>query len=147
MGHTTQGRTTLQRHLIAAVAAVALLATAAAPAAAAPAGDNPSQKCGPDDIYVRIIQWRGQTIERALPIATHGGCASSWATGAFSVAAVAGQCKRLEEGVILNGQPFKLTYPHLFYGQWWAYNRAGCIKTLHGLATGKLDADSLPFPV
>ncbi len=127
-----------------AAAACALGLFSAAPSAAA---ENPSRTCGPDDIYLRVTEWRGQTIIRALPIASHGGCASSWATGQMSVAAVLGQCKRLEEGVILNGQPFVLTYPHTFYGIWEARNRAGCVKVLHGLATGRLDADVLPFPV
>jgi hypothetical protein len=136
------------KHLTAcAVIVAALAALAAQPAAAAPAPANPSKQCGPADVYVRIILWRGQEIRRELPIATHGGCASSWATGAFSVAAANGQCQRLEDGVILNGQPFRLTYPHTFYGIWPAANRAGCIKVLHGLATGKLDANVLPFPV
>jgi hypothetical protein len=95
----------------------------------------------------KVTEWRGQTIVRLLPIATHGGCASSWATGQMSVAAVSGQCKRLEDGVIgPDGNPFQLTYPHTFYGIWTAKNRAGCIDILHGLATGRLDADVLPFP-
>jgi hypothetical protein len=134
----------LRRWLLAALAA-ALTVCSLAPAAAA--ADNPSATCGPDDIYVRVTQWRGQTIVRSLPIATHGGCASSWATGQMSVAAVVGQCKRLEQGVVLNGEPFVLTYPHTFYGLWEAKNRAGCVEILHGLATGRLNADTLPFPV
>jgi hypothetical protein len=121
-------------------------AAVAAPAAATPPPDNPTQLCGENDIYVRVTEWRGQTIIRELQIATHGGCASSWATGNMSIAAVAGQCKRLEEGVIIGGQPFTLTYPHMFYGIWLAENRSDCIKILHGLATGELDADVLPFP-
>jgi hypothetical protein len=138
----------MKRCLAGAVAACAVVLVLAGPAlAATPAPVNPSQACGPDDIYVREILWRGQTIHRELPIGTHGGCASSWATGAFSVAAVTAQCKRLEAGVVLNGQPFTLTYPHVFYGIWPAKNRGGCIAVLHGLATGELDADVLPFPV
>jgi hypothetical protein len=41
---------------------------------------------------------------------------------------------------------FQLTYPHVFYGTWTAKNRADCVRILHGLATGELDADVLPFP-
>jgi hypothetical protein len=116
-------------------------------AAAAPA--NPSQLCGDDDVYVRVTEWRGATIVRELPIATHGGCASSWATGQMSVAAVVSQCTRLEEGTVRpDGSFFQLTYPHVFYDNpgWTADNRAGCVRVLHGLATGELDADVLPFP-
>jgi hypothetical protein len=138
----------VKRLLCSLVAAGTLLAAAAPGAQGARVPPtNPSALCGPDDVYLRTIVWRGQTIQRALPMATHGGCASSWATGQMSVAAVVGQCKRLEEGVVLNGQPFALTYPHTFYGVWPAANRAGCVKVLHGLATGELDADVLPFPV
>lgn len=110
---------------------------------------NPSGLCGEGDIYVRTTQWRGTTVVRELPIATHGGCASSWATGQMSVAAVVGQCKRLEEGTYRpDGSFFQLTYPHVFYDnpEWTATNRAGCVRVLHGLATGALDADVLPFP-
>jgi hypothetical protein len=108
---------------------------------------NPSRLCGPDDIYVRVTEWRGQEIVRELPIATHGGCVSSWATGQMSIAAVVGQCKRLEDGTIgPGGTYFQLTYPHVFYGIWTAENRADCVRILHGLATGKLDANVLPFP-
>jgi hypothetical protein len=130
-----------------AAAACALAACVALFCAAPAAAENPSKTCGPDDIYIRITEWRGEIVIRALPIATHGGCASSWATGQMSIAAVVGQCKRLEEGVVLGGEPFVLTYPHTFYGIWEARNRAGCVKILHGLATGRLDADVLPFPV
>jgi hypothetical protein len=128
-----------------ALAACTLALLFAAPSAAAT--ESPSKTCGPDDIYIRVTEWRGQVVIRALPIATHGGCASSWATGQMSIAAVVGQCKRLEEGVVLGGEPFVLTYPHTFYGIWEAKNRAGCVEVLHGLATGRLDADVLPFPV
>ena len=134
----------MRRWLMAALGA-ALIAVCLAPSASAAA--SPSKTCGPDDVYTRVTQWRGQTIIRELHIAGHGGCASSWATGQMSVAAVVGQCKRLEQGVLLNGQPFVLTYPHTFYGLWEAKNRAGCVEILHGLATGSLDADTLPFPV
>ncbi len=136
------------RTLIGALAVAALVTVAAPGAAAAPSsGANPAQMCGEDNIYVRETEWRGQTVVRELEIATRGGCASSWATGRMSVAAVAGQCKRLEEGVFMpNGSFFQLTYPHVFYGMWPAENRADCIKILHGLATGELDADVLPFP-
>ncbi len=121
---------------------------AGAPAASAATPSGPAAKCGPDDLYLRTIVWKGEVIHRVLQMATRGGCASSWASGGMSVAAVAGQCKRLEVGVILaNGAPFKLTYPDRFYGIWDVENRAGCVKVLHGLATGKLDADVLPFPV
>lgn len=133
--------------LYAALGAVLLLGVLAGPASAASADANPSARCGERDIYEREIVWRGQVIHRELPMATHGACASSWATGQMSVAGVVGQCKSLEEGVLLNGKPFVLTYPHKFYGLWWAENRAGCVRILHGLATGKLDADVLPFPV
>ena len=122
-------------------------AAAAAPASASPPDGSPARLCGENDVYLRVIVWRGQTFHRELEIATRGGCASSWATDMLSVAAVAGQCKRLEEGVILGGQPFTLTYPHVFYGLWPAENRSDCIKILHGLATGELDADVLPFPL
>ncbi len=127
--------------------ALVALCALAGPASAATTEANPSARCGEDDIYVREIVWRGQTIHRNLPLATHGACASSWATGQMSVAAVVGQCRNLEAGVTLNGQPFVLTYPHTFYGIWRAETRADCVKILHGLATGRLDADVLPFPV
>lgn len=135
------------RTLTAALAVAALVVIAPPGAAAAPSSDgNPAQTCGEDDVYVRETEWRGQTIVRELEIATRGGCASSWATGQMSVAAVAGQCKRLEEGVFMpNGSFFQLTYPDVFYGMWPAASRADCIKILHGLATGELDADVLPF--
>jgi hypothetical protein len=129
---------------IAATAALAVIGTSAAHASP---DSNPSQLCGPDDIYVRVTEWRGQTIVRELPIATHGGCVSSWASGQMSVAAVVSQCKRLEEGSFRpDGVWFQLTYPHVFYGTWTAKNRADCVRILHGLATGELDADVLPFP-
>lgn len=115
--------------------------------ASADAEENPAALCGDDNIYVRITTWRGQTITRELPIATRGGCASSWATGEMSRAAVVGQCKRLEDGVFMHdGSFFQLTYPHTFYDLWQADNRADCVRILHGLATGELDADVLPFP-
>jgi hypothetical protein len=141
-------RTSLLRLLAAGLVCSALGAFGFASAAEA-APVNPSQACGDNDIYLRVTEWRGETIVRALPIATHGGCASSWATGQMSVAAVVGQCKRLEEGTFRpDGTFFQLTYPHAFYDnpEWIAENRAGCVRVLHGLATGELDADVLPFP-
>jgi hypothetical protein len=144
------------RHRLAALVVAGTLAGGAlgvaSPAAAqvrpaSPPPGNPSELCGPDDIYVRVTTWRDQTIVRALPIATHGGCASSWATGQMSVAAVVGQCKRLEEGQLRpDGVFVQITYPHVFYDRWEAKNRSDCVKILHGLATGQLDADVLPFP-
>jgi hypothetical protein len=132
------------------VGAVVVLLGATAGARGAHGDDgNPSELCGTGDIYVRVTEWRGTTIVRPLPIATHGGCASSWATDQMSVAAVVGQCKRLEEGTYRpDGTFFRLEYPHAFYdvAEWTAYNRAGCVRVLHGLATGALDADVLPFP-
>lgn len=130
-----------------AALATATLAVLSATASHAAPSENPSQACGPDDVYVRVTEWRGQTIVRELPIATHGGCASSWATDQMSVAAVVSQCKRLEEGSFRpDGVWFELTYPHVFYNTWTAKNRADCVWILHGLATGKLNADVLPFP-
>lgn len=135
----------MKRRLCAALGAAAILSASAVPASAAV---NPSRTCGPDDIYVRTTVWRGQTIIRELRIASHGGCASSWATGQFSRSAALSQCKRLEDGVVLhNGSFFQLTYPHIFYGLWTAENRAGCVEILHGLGSGRLNADTLPFPV
>lgn len=124
---------------------VGLVTAALVPATTS--GANPSQACGPDDLYVRVTEWRGETIVRVLPIASHGGCASSWATGQMSVSAVVGQCTRLEDGTTRpDGTFFQLTYPHVFYGIWTAETRADCVRILHGLATGALDADVLPFP-
>lgn len=115
--------------------------------ASASTESNPSMQCGEDDIYVRVTEYRGEQIVRELPIATHGGCASSWATNQMSKSAVVGQCKLLESGTLRpDGSFFQLTYPHLFYGIWPAENRSDCVKILHGLATGSLDADVLPFP-
>ena len=114
--------------------------------ASAGANEPPASLCGDGNIYVRVTTWRGQTIVRELPIATRGGCASSWATGQMSASAVAGQCKRLEEGFETPAGPVQVTYPHVFYDLWTAESRADCIKILHGLATGELDADVLPFP-
>ena len=133
------------KRLLSACCVLLGLAVGTGPAAAQQA--NPAELCGANDVYVREIVWRGHTIHRELEMATRGGCVSSWATDSMSVAAVAGQCRRLEEGVILGAQPFVLTYPHVFYGIWRAENRSDCIKILHGLATGELDADVLPFPV
>lgn len=137
-----------RRWCLTAVAVLCLAAfTGSAQAAHAGPEHNPSQACGPSDIYVRVTMWRGTRIVRELPIATHGGCASSWATGQMSVSAVASQCKRLEEGTYRpDGSFFQLTYPHTFYDLWPADNRVDCIKILHALATGGLNADVLPFP-
>lgn len=129
-----------------AFAIAALLLTLVLGHGVAAADENPAAACGEDNIYVRVTTWRGETIVRELPIATRGGCASSWATGQMSVAAVAGQCKRLEQGFVTPAGPVQITYPHTFYGLWTADTRADCIKILHGLATGELDADVLPFP-
>jgi hypothetical protein len=142
------GQSRVVRCLVAGLLCSALSGLGLASAGAAEEA-NPSQSCGEGDIYVRVTQWRGTTVVRELPIATHGGCASSWATGQMSVAAVVSQCKRLEEGSFRpDGTFFQLTYPHAFYDnpEWTANNRAGCVRVLHGLATGELDADVLPFP-
>jgi len=129
--------------------ALLLLVVPGGAAAAAPAETRdaaPAELCGPDNIYLRTTQWQGQTIVRELEIATRGGCASSWATGQMSPSAVVGQCKRLEEGFWTERGWVQISYPLSFYGIWEANSRADCRKILHGLATGQLDADVLPFP-
>ena len=105
---------------------VPLLMLALAMPAAAKAGDTPNALCE-TNMFIE------QTPIGAFPleIPSHGGCVSSWATGAISTAAYAARCKELER-TMFGG------YPYSFYDRYPANNRADCIGYLRGFHTGTL---------
>lgn len=115
------------RRTVVILALLGLLAVVfATPAAAAKPPGNPNELCA-EDVYVEQTPFG----PFPLPVPSHGGCVSSWATGAVSTAAYAAQCKFLEsEGI---------EYPYAFYGRYLAENRADCIYYLRGFHTGTIE--------
>jgi hypothetical protein len=118
--------------LLVSVLAAALAAPASALAAppdhaSAHRDHNPVELCGEDFVYMVTVPGLGEV---PLPMATRGGCVSSYATGRVSTAGYAAQCRLLE------GEVF--TYPYRFYGMYLAENRADCIRILRGVHTGQL---------
>ena len=133
-----------QRSAVMIAAGVLAAATGISGAPPVAAGENPSQQCGPADLF-EIVYTNPRTGMVELyekPTASHGGCVSSTAlgTGELSTAALTAQCRRIENR-------FEISYPFSFYGKFLAKNRAGCIEVMHGLSTGALDSGlPTPFP-
>jgi hypothetical protein len=113
--------------LVLALVVPTAIASAAPPPHAGGASQNPAELCGEDNVFMVTVPGLG---ELPLPMATKGGCVSSWATGRVSTAGYAAQCRLLE------GEVF--TYPYAFYGMYLAENRADCIRILRGVHTGEL---------
>lgn len=127
-----------------AVLAAAVVATAVAlsllpSAAAGPPEDNPSQSCGDADVVTVLYTHPSDGWTKPITRATftHGGCASAWATGQMTSAAIAKQCSE----VLSRFFPFA-PYGHLIE------NQGDCIRVMGGLSRGELDPGSGvdPFP-
>lgn len=124
---------------VAALAASVGLAVAPAASAEAPPG-NPSHLCGPADVvtvaYTHPSDGWTKPITRAT--ITHGGCASAWATGQMTSAAITKQCSEV----------LSRFFPFAPYG-YLVENQGDCIRVMGGLSRGELDpgtgVDPFPF--
>lgn len=132
----------MRRFTVALLFGALFVSLLALPASAAK-GESPGQICKANDNTFP------PTDDRPFPftIQSTGGCVSSVAQGfpddssALSRAAFNAQCKWLEGGVQIPGEPyFELTYPYSFYGnpEYTAYNRADCMYFLHSFHNGLL---------
>ncbi len=117
----------------------ALILAPSASASAEPPPGNPSQLCGDQDtvtiLYTHPSDGWTKPVTRAT--ATHGGCASAWATGQMTSAAVTKQCSE----VLSRFFPFS-PYGYLIE------NQGDCIRVMGGLSRGELDPGPGvdPFP-
>jgi hypothetical protein len=127
----------------AGLAAAALAAGAAlslVPAASAePTPGNPSHLCGPADVVTVTYTYPSDGWTKPITRATftHGGCASAWATGQMTSAAITKQCSEV----------LSRLFPFSPYGSL-VENQGDCIRVMGGLSRGELDpgAGIDPFP-
>lgn len=126
---------------LAVAALVAGAALSFGPSASAePGPGNPSQMCGPADVvsvlYTHPSDGWTKPITRAT--FTHGGCASAWATGQMTSAAITKQCSEV----------LSRFFPFAPYG-YLIENQGDCIRVMGGLSRGELDpgtgVDPFPF--
>ena len=129
------------RARLAAVALTAGAALALLPAASAgTASDNPSQLCGAADVVTVLYTHPSDGWTKPITRATftHGGCASAWATGQMTSAAIAKQCSEV----------LSRFFPFAPYG-YLVENQGDCIRVMGGLSRGELDpgtgVDPFPF--
>lgn len=99
---------------------------------------NPSTRCGPSDTvtvdYTHPSLGWTKPVTRA--VATHGGCASAWATGRMTSAAITKQC----------AQVLSRFFPFAPYG-YLIENQGDCVRVMGGLSRGELDPGPVdPFP-
>ena len=120
---------------LAAGAALALAPTASAEAAPV----NPSQLCGPADVVTVLYTHPSDGWTKPITRATftHGGCASAWATGQMTSAAITKQCSEV----------LSRFFPFAPYG-YLVENQGDCIRVMGGLSRGELDPGTGidPFP-
>lgn len=126
-----------RRVALAAPLAAALLLLAPHPAGAA-GGPGPAELCGEADVvtfdYTHPSLGWTKPVTRAT--ATRGGCASGWATGHLTAAAITKQCS----------QVLSQFFPFAPYG-YLVENQGDCIRVMTGLSSGELDPGPVdPFP-
>lgn len=120
------------------VGAALAAAAIAAPTASATPHNSPSALCGEDDTVTVVythpsLGWTKPLTRRT---ATHGGCASAWATGHMTSAAITKQCS----------QVLSRFFPFSPYGYLIA-NQGDCIRVMGALSRGELDPGPVdPFP-
>lgn len=123
---------------VAALAAGAGLAVVPS-ASAGPTALNPSQSCGPADVVTVLYTHPSDGWTKPITRATftHGGCASAWATGQMTSAAIAKQCSEV----------LSRFFPFAPYG-YLVENQGDCIRVMGGLSRGELDPGTGidPFP-
>ena len=108
-------------------------------AAAEPTPMNPSQSCGPGDVVTVLYTHPSDGWTKPITRATftHGGCASAWATGQMTSAAITKQCSEV----------LSRFFPFAPYG-YLVENQGDCIRVMGGLSRGELDPGTGidPFP-
>lgn len=118
---------------------VALVLTPSGSTSAEPPSGNPSQLCGELDsvtiLYTHPSDGWTKPVTRVT--FTHGGCASAWATGQMTSAAIAKQCSEV----------LSRYFPFAPYG-YLIENQGDCIRVMGGLSRGELDPGPGvdPFP-
>lgn len=125
------------RKLLVALAAVGASALSA-PTASVAAEANPDLLCGETDSVT--VLYTHPSLGWTKPIArttfTHGGCASAWATGQMTSAAITKQCSEV----------LSRFFPFAPYG-YVVENQGDCIRVMGGLSRGELDPGPVdPFP-
>ncbi len=126
----------MRARLVAATVAfgAALLVVPTAGASAAPAPGIPSQLCGEQDTVTILYTHPsdGWTKPVTRTTSTHGGCASAWATGQMTSAAITKQCSE----VLSRFFPFS-PYGYLIE------NQGDCIRVMGGLSRGSSTPDQV----
>ena len=126
------------RAVLATLAAGAALVVMPTAASASPS-ESPSQLCGENDVVTVLYTHPsdGWTKPITRTTFTHGGCASAWATGQMTSAAITKQCS-----VVLSR-----FFPFAPYG-YLIENQGDCIRVMGGLSRGELDPGTGvdPFP-
>ena len=121
------------------ILAVGLTLSFLSSASASPPPGNPSQLCGEADVVTLLYAHPSDGWTKPITRATftHGGCASAWATGQMSSAAIAKQCS-----VVLSR-----FFPFAAYG-YLIENQGDCIQVMGGLSRGEMDPGTGidPFP-
>jgi hypothetical protein len=120
---------------------VALLAVGVStflPTASVAAEANPDTLCGETDSVT--VLYTHPSLGWTKPITrttfTHGGCASAWATGQMTSAAITKQCSEV----------LSRFFPFAPYG-YLIENQGDCIRVMGGLSRGELDPGPVdPFP-
>lgn len=116
-----------------------LLLMPSASASAQPAPGNPSQLCGDGDVVTVLYTHPSDGWTKPITRATftHGGCASAWATGNMTSAAITKQCSEV----------LSRFFPFAPYG-YPIGNQGDCIRVMGGLSRGELDPGTGvdPFP-
>lgn len=120
-----------------AAAAALLSTTVVGPAAAAPSAP-PAQLCGSANAVT--VVYTHPSLGWSKPVTrmtfTKGGCASAWATGQMTSAAITKQCQNVL-------QPM---FPLVAYGNL-IENQGDCIRIMGGLSRGEIDPGPVdPFP-
>jgi len=120
---------------------IAAIITSATTLAGPPAGaavTNPDALCGDADAVTVLythpsLGWTKPITRRT---ATHGGCASAWATGELTAAAIAKQCLDV----------LSQLFPFAPYG-YEIEDMGDCIRVMGALSRGELDPGPVdPFP-
>jgi hypothetical protein len=118
----------------------AVLAVPAGSLADPPAAGNPSLACGDTDTVT--VLYTHPSLGWTKPVTrstwTHGGCASGWATGQLTAAAVTKQCSEV----------LSRFFPFSPYG-YLVENQGDCIRVMGALSRGELDpgpVDPFPYP-
>jgi hypothetical protein len=118
-------------------AAAATSVGMAAPASAAQ-DDSPALRCG--DLNTVTVMYTHPSLGWTKPVTrmtfTRGGCASAWATGQMTSAAITKQCSEV----------LSRFFPFAPYG-YLIENQGDCIRVMGALSRGELDPGPVdPFP-